>query len=98
MNKSLSALALAVFLAGVPAVHADVLVVDRVQAATLEVPIRGMTMDRVQSRFGAPVSVTGPVGNPPITRWDYPGFVVVFEHRHVIHSVQRHDRAPRPAS
>ena len=27
------------------------------------------------------------VGNPPISRWEYPGFVVYFEHEHVIHSV-----------
>jgi len=27
------------------------------------------------------------VGKPPISRWEYPGFVVYFEHEHVIHSV-----------
>ena len=27
------------------------------------------------------------VGKPPISRWEYPGFVVYFEHDHVIHSV-----------
>lgn len=98
MNKSLSALALATFLALAPAVNADELVIDRLGSATPEMPTRGMTMDRVQSRFGAPANVKGPIGSPPITRWDYTGFMVVFEHRHVIHSFQRRDQPPRPAS
>jgi hypothetical protein len=98
VNKSLFALALAAFLALAPAVNADELVIDRLGFATPEMPARGMTMDRVQGRFGAPASVKGPIGSPPITRWDYPGFVVVFEHRHVIHSFQRPGQPPRPAS
>ena len=28
-----------------------------------------------------------PSGKPPITRWDYDGFSVYFEHQHVIHAV-----------
>jgi hypothetical protein len=27
------------------------------------------------------------VGKPPISRWEYPGFIVYFESDHVIHSV-----------
>jgi hypothetical protein len=27
------------------------------------------------------------VGRPPISRWEYPGFIVYFEHEHVIHAV-----------
>jgi len=46
-----------------------------------------MTMDQVSSKFGAPTSKVPAVGNPPISRWAYPGFVVYFEHEHVIHSV-----------
>jgi hypothetical protein len=98
VNKSLSALALAAFLAVAPAVNADELVIGQPGFGVAEMPTRGMTMDRVQSRFGAPASVKGPVGSPPITRWDYPGFVVVFEHRHVVHSFPRRDPPPRPAS
>lgn len=52
-------------------------------------PSRGMTMDKVEARFGAPASRVAPVGDPPITRWEYPGFVVYFEHQHVIHTVAR---------
>ena len=50
-------------------------------------PARGMTMSQVASKFGAPVSKVPAVGKPPISRWEYPGFVVYFEHDHVIHSV-----------
>ena len=50
-------------------------------------PARGMTMSQVANKFGAPVTKIPAVGNPPISRWDYPGFVVYFERDHVIHSV-----------
>lgn len=50
-------------------------------------PTRGMTMQQVEAKFGAPASKTQPVGKPPITRWDYPAFQVYFEYDHVIHSV-----------
>lgn len=50
-------------------------------------PARGMTMARVESAFGAPTSRAPAIGQPPITRWEYPGFVVYFEHSHVIHTV-----------
>ncbi len=46
-----------------------------------------MTMTRVESTFGAPSNRVAAVGQPPITRWEYPGFVVYFEHQHVIHTV-----------
>ena len=51
------------------------------------VPQRGMTMDTVENRFGTPESRKAPVGSPPITRWNYAGFRVYFEHQYVIHSV-----------
>jgi hypothetical protein len=50
-------------------------------------PTRGMTMDQVAGKFGAPATKVPAVGQPPISRWEYPGFVVYFEHEHVIHSV-----------
>jgi hypothetical protein len=98
MSKTLAALAATALLAVVPAAGADVLIIEKLEAARTEMPTRGMTMDRVQNRFGAPLSVSGPVGDPPITRWDYAGFVVVFEYRHVVHSIEKIDRPPRPAS
>ena len=57
------------------------------ELSDVQAPTRGMTMDQVAVKFGAPVSKTPPVGKPPISRWEYPGFVVYFEHEHVIHSV-----------
>jgi hypothetical protein len=92
MAKTLYTLAIAALLAAIPVAGADVLIIDRLQEASTEMPPRGMTMDLVQSRFGPPQARSGPVGEPPITRWDYANFVVVFEHRHVIHSIER--RAP----
>ena len=50
-------------------------------------PTRGALMSQVQAKFGTPAEIHGAVGNPPITRWDYPGFSVFFEHQHVIHAV-----------
>ena len=50
-------------------------------------PARGMSMDKVEATFGAPSSRTPAVGEPPISRWEYPGFVVYFEHQLVIHTV-----------
>lgn len=52
-------------------------------------PARGITMNKVEAQFGAPTERHAAVGNPPITRWDYPGFSVFFEYNHVIHSVVR---------
>lgn len=50
-------------------------------------PGRGMTMQAVEAQFGAPAQKRGTVGQPPITRWDYPGFSVYFEFERVIHAV-----------
>ncbi|MFB3124274.1 MAG: hypothetical protein ACE1Z7_01760 [Woeseiaceae bacterium] len=50
-------------------------------------PIRGMTQDRVQATHGTPQSRQAAVGDPPISRWEYPKFVVYFEYDRVIHAV-----------
>lgn len=52
-----------------------------------ERPARGASMAAVESRFGAPVTRHAAVGEPPITRWDYPQFSVFFEHDKVLHAV-----------
>jgi hypothetical protein len=52
-------------------------------------PSRGMTQASVESRYGSPVSVKAPVGDPPISRWEYASFVVFFEHDKVIHAVAK---------
>jgi hypothetical protein len=61
-------------------------------------PTRGMTMSQVASKFGAPSNKVPAVGKPPISRWDYPGFVVYFERDYVIHSVMSESGAQAPAS
>jgi hypothetical protein len=58
-----------------------------VKETDVATPTRGMTMEQVTAKFGAPVSKVPAVGSPPISRWEYAGFVVYFEHDHVIHSV-----------
>lgn len=55
--------------------------------ARAELPTRGMSMAQVEARFGAPTERYAAVGQPPITRWVYPGFVVYFEYQHVVHAV-----------
>ena len=58
-----------------------------VRGSTIDRPSRGMSMTAVESRFGQPAASHNAVGQPPITRWDYPGFAVYFEHQYVIHAV-----------
>jgi len=53
----------------------------------VETPQRGVSMAVVEQKFGAPANKTSPVGNPPITKWFYPNFVVVFENDKVLHAV-----------
>lgn len=57
------------------------------ERADIEVPQRGLSMEQVRAKFGEAQHVDPAVGEPPITRWQYQGFTVYFEHRHVIHSV-----------
>ncbi len=52
-------------------------------------PTRGMTQVSVESIYGSPVAVKAPVGEPPITRWEYSNFVVFFEYDKVIHAVMK---------
>lgn len=71
-------------------VDAEIVVTDNgiaVKQTDQATPTRGMSMDQVIAKFGAPVTKDPPVGKPPITRWEYPGFVVFFEYQHVIHTV-----------
>jgi hypothetical protein len=79
------------------ATYADTLLLDGIdvdkQSADTR-PKAGMSMSAVESSYGAPSERHAPVGGsveqqPPITRWDYPGFSVYFENDRVIHSVAR---------
>lgn len=71
-------------------VMAETLAIDgqvTIKPAGVETPQRGATMTAVEARFGAPANKSSSVGNPPITKWFYPNFVVVFEHDRVLHAV-----------
>ena len=56
-------------------------------------PARGMTADSVESTFGTPDSKVAPIGDPPISRWEYKDFVVFFEYDRVIHAVVKRKQA-----
>ena len=76
------------------AVLAETVVVDdkvAVRETAIPRPSRGMRMAQVEQKFGAPVTKHATVGQPPITRWDYAGFAVFFEHDIVIHAVATGD-------
>jgi hypothetical protein len=81
-------------------VQADIVAVDSgiaVKESDGVAPSRGMTMSQVAGKFGDPVTKVPAVGNPPISRWEYPSFVVYFERDHVIHSVVSESAAPAAA-
>jgi hypothetical protein len=50
-------------------------------------PHNGQSQQAVIERFGEPVKKHAPVGDPPISRWEYPQFDVYFEYDKVIHAV-----------
>ena len=91
MRMTVVALALG---AAVP-VLAETLAVDgqvAVKASNVATPERGSSMADVEAKFGAPTNKASQVGGggpktPPITKWFYPNFVVVFENDKVIHTV-----------
>ena len=70
--------------------QADVLKIQGGDAEVItsgNVPARGMTKSEVRKRYGEPSSKKAAVGQPPISRWDYPGYSVFFEHHIVLHTV-----------
>ena len=82
--------ALVIALGAATPVLAETLAIDgqvAIKPAGVETPQRGSTMTAVEARFGAPANKAGPVGNPAITKWFYPNFVVVFENDKVLHAV-----------
>jgi len=64
--------------------------------AAVGTPSRGPSMGEVEARFGAPAERYPAVGQPPITRWVYPSFVVFFEYSHVVHAVARRPAPSAP--
>jgi hypothetical protein len=87
-TRILAALALGCALTGT-ALADTVVIGDQIQVRESQMPTpkRGTTMSEVERHFGAPTEKHPTVGQPPITRWDYNGFAVVFERDRVIDSV-----------
>lgn len=65
-------------------------------AVRISMPAHGDQQAQVLQQFGEPRVRHQSVGQPPISRWDYPGFSVYFEYFTVINSVQIHQ--PRNTS
>ncbi len=59
--------------------------------ANVETPKRGISKSQVRKKFGEPSSMSGPVGEPPISTWRYENMTVYFEYNHVVHAVVHAD-------
>jgi len=72
-----------------PLLQAEVISVSEQapELANIERPTHGMTMKKVEEKFGAPQEVLEAVGDPPITTWVYEHYSVYFEYDKVIHTV-----------
>jgi hypothetical protein len=85
--------ALFTFVAVVPGLapstaQADVLLIEEVrQVERMDLPVNGLSKADVEARFGVPETKHQPVGDPPITRWDYDSYSVYFEYDLVLFSV-----------
>lgn len=71
-------------------VQADVLLLDAIASAPpnspqgIQRPRSGSSMTTVRAQYGEPAGIQDAVGDPPITRWTYPGYTVYFEYDRVI--------------
>ena len=69
---------------------ADTLEMDGTDAASGSVgPASGSTQESVEAAYGSPNSKSVAVGEPPISSWEYDGFIVYFEYDRVIHAVKK---------
>lgn len=72
------------------ATHAETIAIplgQQGQAWDVATPNHGATKADVEARFGSPLAQNGPVGEPPISTWEYEQFDVYFEGDRVIHAV-----------
>jgi len=63
---------------------------------TIERPSMGMRKAQVEEKFGEPQEISGPIGEPPISKWHYADYVVYFEFDQVIHTVLKHQAKNTP--
>jgi hypothetical protein len=89
LRKAISLIAL-VYVLAIGQALADTLVVDGIDAGqSTGHPARGATKASVQSEWGEPRGRQGPIGEPPISRWEYEQFIVFFERDRVLHTVAK---------
>jgi hypothetical protein len=72
--------------------RADTLIIEGLDSGRQTVserPSRGMSMEKVEGTWGQPQDRQNAVGDPPISRWEYPEFIVYFEYTRVIHAVRK---------
>lgn len=55
-------------------------------------PPNGTDKTAVTAKYGNPIKIISPIGDPPIERWVYDNFTVYFERSTVIHSVVHHQK------
>lgn len=67
------------------------------ELAGIERPVNGQSREEVMQQYGPPQEMTGPAGDPPISRWTYQNFSVYFEYNRVLHTVLHHQPALNPA-
>ncbi|HLV77484.1 MAG TPA: hypothetical protein VKY53_06115 [Marinobacter sp.] len=83
-------LAAALAVAAVPTARAETVIVpvgSQADRSSVKLPGTGLAGKTVRERWGSPQEIRGPVGDPAITQWHYPEFVVYLEHNRVIHAV-----------
>lgn len=69
---------------------ADTLDMDGTNGANSSVgPASGSTQQSVEATYGSPISKKAAVGEPPISSWEYAGFIVFFEYDRVVHAVKK---------
>lgn len=108
MRRILQIGTLSTLLTWMVAAPANTLLVERAERSKGAVPEQGMSMEAVETEWGAPQERLGPVPapaqatrrNPPITTWRYPAFTVYFEHQHVVAAVMNRssalEKGPKP--
>nr|WP_297400700.1 hypothetical protein [uncultured Marinobacter sp.] len=60
---------------------------SQTERSQISVPDTGMSQASVRAKWGEPMTIEGPVGQPPISQWHYQRFVVYFENDRVLHTV-----------
>ncbi|MBJ6137612.1 hypothetical protein [Marinobacter litoralis] len=78
-----------------PAVQAEDLAIpvgSQADRSAISLPGNGMNQASVRQRWGNPLNISGPVGQPPISQWHYADFVVYFERDLVMHTVVKRQK------